>query len=249
MTTVKKQLIGTVVWSAIFGVGLGVMLGRRDKEQSEPPHVDQEGFEAWEGAGDPRQAQEVAGGERGGETASEAADVAAAPAAAPAKRDGPHGAGGGSASELASAAGRGVEEAAGAGEFAGGGNIHDFQGGAAAERGGEEPAAERKAGTLSREALQESIETLRPIARQCYLDALKDFPDVDGRVMLEFEIISEGGEGRVAMTEIGEDSTLYESSIHTCLQHHISDVVFDSPGEDAVMKVTYPFHFAQGEEM
>lgn len=244
MTTVKKQLIGTVMWSAIFGVGLGVMLGQRDKEQSEPPHVDQEGFEAWEGTEDRHQAQE-AGGEPGEEAASEAADVAAAPATS----DGPHGAGGGSASELASAAGGGVEEAAGAGEFAGGGNIPDFQGGAAAERGGEEPAAERKAGTLSREALQESIETLRPIARQCYLDALKDFPDVDGRVMLEFEIISEGGEGRVAMTEIGEDSTLYESSIHTCLQHHISDVVFDSPGEDAVMKVTYPFHFAQGEEM
>ena len=242
-TDLKKQLIGTVVWSAIMGVGLGVMLGQRDKEQSEPPRVDQEGFEAWEGAEDPHQAQE-AGGEPGEEAASEAADVAAAPA----KRDGPHGTVGGPASDLASAEGRGVSGVEGAGEFAGG-TIADLQGGAAVERGGEELAAERKAGTLSREALQESIETLRPIARQCYLDALKDFPDVDGRVMLEFEIISEGGEGRVAMTEIGEDSTLYESSIHTCLQHHISEVVFDSPGEDAVMKVTYPFHFAQGEEM
>ncbi|WP_230467613.1 AgmX/PglI C-terminal domain-containing protein [Lujinxingia vulgaris] len=240
MAAWKKQLMGTVVWALVLGGAVGFFLARSDQRAA--PDDREQGFEAFQGPDEAAPSAESAaseGGEEGarggvaeveGEREAAAADrVAKGPAEANAMRTG----------EAAR------EEEGEAEDGAGAGLIPALEGSAAPTR--EKPEPERKAGTLSREALQESIETLRPIARQCYLDALKDFPDVDGRVMLEFEVISENGEGRVSMTEIGDDSTLYESSLHTCLQHHLSEVVFDSPGEDAALKVTYPFNFAQGE--
>src|SRR5690554_3768344 len=115
MTTVKKQLIWTVVWSAVFGVGMGVMLAQRDNDQRATTHVDNEGFEAWEGAENSPPASGP-GAESGEAAIGDAAEVAAGPATS----DGPHGARGGPPSAGGNADGRGEgapDKASGAGEF------------------------------------------------------------------------------------------------------------------------------------
>lgn len=99
--------------------------------------------------------------------------------------------------------------------------------------------------TMNREMVREAIESIRPIAEQCYLDVLEDFPDAEGRIFLSFELVTEEGEGRVRSTSISDQSTLFEATLEECLQHHIQEVTFPGASEEgAVFSVRYPFTFA-----
>lgn len=97
---------------------------------------------------------------------------------------------------------------------------------------------------LTREQVQEGIEAFRPVARRCYEKTRETFPEAEGRIVLEFSIESSGDDGRVFMSEAGDDTTLFETDLHDCLLYNISEVKFDAPGNEGVVNVTYPLQFA-----
>lgn len=109
----------------------------------------------------------------------------------------------------------------------------------------QDSAAQNSSSTISRQAIQQVLnEQFRPVAKRCYEQVIEQYPDakVDGRVVVAFDIIAEGGEGRVELAELGENSTLFDDGLHDCMLSSLGDVVF--PASDAKLRVNYPFNFA-----
>ena len=97
---------------------------------------------------------------------------------------------------------------------------------------------------LTREQVREGIEAFRPVVRKCYEETRETFPEAEGRVVLEFSIEASGDDGRVFMSQTGDDTTLFETDLHDCLLYNISEVEFDAPGGDGIVNVTYPIQFS-----
>lgn len=90
-------------------------------------------------------------------------------------------------------------------------------------------------------------EQFKPVAKRCYEQAIEQFPDaeVDGRVVVSFDIIAENGEGRVELAELGEASTLFDDGLHDCMLSSLGEVVF--PAGDGKLRVNFPFNFAASD--
>lgn len=98
---------------------------------------------------------------------------------------------------------------------------------------------------VSREEISAGIEAFRPFVRKCYEKTLKDFPDASGTINLAFTMESQDGKGQVFMSEIGENTTLFDDALHDCLLYQISEVDFDLSTPDGhQVYVRYPFTFA-----
>lgn len=111
-------------------------------------------------------------------------------------------------------------------------------------------AGEAEPTSISPDDIQRVIgEQYRPVAKRCYEETRARFPDtqVDGRVVLSFDIIAENNEGRVELAEPGEDSTLFADGLHDCMLGGLGDVVFPVPDGEQKVRVKYPFNFSQAE--
>lgn len=80
---------------------------------------------------------------------------------------------------------------------------------------------------VSSEEISAWIEAFRPFVRRCYEETLVDFPDAAGTISLAFTMESQDGKGRVFMSEIGENTTLFDDALHDCLLYQISEIDFD----------------------
>jgi|GEM_PF-4062782 len=106
-------------------------------------------------------------------------------------------------------------------------------------------AEEDTPGSIRPEDIQRVLEEqFKPVAKSCYEKVIAQFPDaeIDGRVVLAFDVISAGGEGRVELAELGEESTLFDDELHDCMLSQLGDVVF--PSANGKLRVNYPFNFA-----
>ena len=50
------------------------------------------------------------------------------------------------------------------------------------------------------------------------------------------------------MRDIGDDSTLYETSLHDCPTDNVLDLTFEAPHDNGMVEVNYPFTFRSGNE-
>jgi hypothetical protein len=89
------------------------------------------------------------------------------------------------------------------------------------------------------------VDEYMPVVKRCYEDLLNEFPDAmpTGRVVVAFDIVAEDGEGRVALAERGDGTTLFEGEFHNCLLSNLGEVVFPTPDGEQKLRVNYPFHF------
>ena len=108
----------------------------------------------------------------------------------------------------------------------------------------EEHPTQEELNTLSREAVQKGMEAIRPFVEECYRNIVEDFPEATGRVQMNFTIEADGEHGRVSVSEIDEASSLHETSLHECLTDNIFNIEFDTPYDDGIIDVTYPFNFS-----
>ena len=106
-------------------------------------------------------------------------------------------------------------------------------------------AADGPAPSPSRETIQQGIATMKPAVKTCYEELLKEFPEADGRVLLQFAIVGDGDEGRIDLEEIsGEKSTLLDQRMHDCVLDGLREVSFPAPTTGQV-RVSYPFDFSR----
>lgn len=93
------------------------------------------------------------------------------------------------------------------------------------------------------ELIDRGMEEFRPLARECYRQTVREFPEASGQINLQLVIEAEHDYGRVSMSDIGEDTTLYETSLHECLTDRIIDVEFEPPADGGNITVDFPWHF------
>lgn len=95
--------------------------------------------------------------------------------------------------------------------------------------------------------VRRGVEAVRPILRACYDGLLDDFPDASGKISVAFQLIDDGGKGRVDMGEIKADnSTIFEEKFHECVLEGIGAAEFEAPTTSPV-SITYPFVFQRDE--
>ena len=122
----------------------------------------------------------------------------------------------------------------------------DAKAGTPASEPKNQPALDARlpAPTLDKDDIQRGIKTITPYVKACYEQTLTDFPDAAGRVVIAFDIVGEGDEGRVELSELAEDkTTLFDTGLHDCILESIGDVKFEKPNGQGKVHVRYPFQF------
>jgi hypothetical protein len=100
-------------------------------------------------------------------------------------------------------------------------------------------------GSLDKEYIRAAIRELIPLVHECYENALRDRPDLGGRLTVEFRIAGEpaiGGvvtESRIAETDAG---TLH-AGLEECVRETMYGLKLAAPAGGGTVKVRYPFVF------
>jgi hypothetical protein len=100
-------------------------------------------------------------------------------------------------------------------------------------------------GSLDKEYIRAAIRELVPLVRECYENALRDQPDLGGRLTVEFSIAGEpeiGGvvtESRIA----GTDAGALHAGLEECVRETMYGLKLDAPAGGGTVQVRYPFVF------
>lgn len=126
-----------------------------------------------------------------------------------------------------------------------GGHSTGGGGGAAAE-----PAAgDGEPGTLDPEYIRSAVQELKPLIRECYELALDQQPDLEGRLVVDFEIVGEPDVGGVVETsEIDEASDLRHPALDECIRETMYTAELPAPEGGGRVTVRYPFNFSNAAE-
>lgn len=111
---------------------------------------------------------------------------------------------------------------------------------------GDDPEAELRVKT--RASIKSSIQTMKPIVRDCYETVLRDFPEANGTVVLTFSLVEQDQAWHVDLEKVAEESGLHDDALSSCMIDALRTVTFDMPEGASETKVTYPFRFASGDE-
>lgn len=104
--------------------------------------------------------------------------------------------------------------------------------------GGEEEGWE---GTIDREAVRRVIRSILSQIKSCYERQLRVKSDLEGKVVIEFEII-EQGRVRIAKTK---SSTMNDPTVESCVAGRIKSARFPEPPTGTIAVVDYPFVFGK----
>lgn len=115
---------------------------------------------------------------------------------------------------------------------------------------GPDPRDEEPTGSIPKEEIQLAVEKVKPFLKSCYENSLVDFPEASGRIVVEFELESEGGTTRPSQAQVLEsESTLLDDRLNACLSKTIGDIEIPSEVEGGgKVVVRYPFTFEPAEK-
>lgn len=115
------------------------------------------------------------------------------------------------------------------------------------------PAAENtlspamtRSGTLDASYIQEALQEVTPLMKDCFEAALPAHPDLHGTVVLRFTISGDPDlAGMVADSAVVEDETnIDDKGLRECMQESMYAARFDPPEHGGDVVVTYPFTLA-----
>lgn len=104
------------------------------------------------------------------------------------------------------------------------------------DAGGSDEAWE---GSLDREAIRRTIMSILNQIKSCYERRLKINSSLEGKVVIEFEIIEQG---QVSYSKV-KSSTLKDQNVESCVAARIENTRFPEPPTGLKGTVTYPFVF------
>lgn len=97
--------------------------------------------------------------------------------------------------------------------------------------------------SLDKEDVRAGIKAVTPKIRDCYERALKQQPDLGGKVIVKFTMEGKDGKGTVVSGEVAEsetDSPFFDA----CVLKEVAGAEFKAPSGGGTINVTYPFVFA-----
>ncbi len=105
--------------------------------------------------------------------------------------------------------------------------------------------------SLDKEVIRTGIIEIVPKVKQCYDEGLKRDPSLKGRLVVEFVIAAQDGQGRITTAEVqsGEDDDEFMNAPLTaqCVLQALGEAHFPPPEGGGVVHVTYPFTFSSEE--
>ena len=112
--------------------------------------------------------------------------------------------------------------------------------------GNAEPGARGDAKVVSKADIMEAITRVKPLVKDCYDRMLDDFPDAEGKIVVQLKVKAIEGIGEVEAVKVGEDekTDLFDTKMHESMSDVLGLVTFPIEGEeDAEVIVNYPFSF------
>ena len=105
--------------------------------------------------------------------------------------------------------------------------------------------ADGPVGELDKEYIREQMQALVPLVKECYENALREQPQLTGKLVVNFTIVAEPDiGGLVAASAIAaEDSTILDPAMRECVQETMYGAKFPPPQGGGEVYVTYPFTF------
>jgi hypothetical protein len=103
---------------------------------------------------------------------------------------------------------------------------------------------------LSEEYLNTRIrEDFYPLARACYESALAKLPTLRGKIVVDFMIVGDAKAGGIVdQVKINDRTDIADAEFTGCIRESMLSMVFAPPANNGWMTVTYPFHFAPGDD-
>jgi len=101
--------------------------------------------------------------------------------------------------------------------------------------------------TLDAPYIGARIRELQPLLQECYSLALREHPELQGRLVLSFAIVAEPSLGGVveSLEFVSGDAGVVDPTLRECVRATIETQTFAPPDQGGRVSVTYPFVFAQ----
>ena len=100
-------------------------------------------------------------------------------------------------------------------------------------------------GTLDAEYIRAAIQELKPLLAECYELAREEQTDLEGRLVVQFEIVGEPDVGGIVETSaIDEASDLRHPVLDECVRETMYTAELPAPEGGGRVTVRYPFNFA-----
>jgi hypothetical protein len=107
---------------------------------------------------------------------------------------------------------------------------------------GEEASSGEDPGTLDKDYIRERMNDIVPLVKECYENALRDQPELHGRIVVEFTISGEPGLGAVIEdSKILEESSITDASLRECVQESMYALEMRAPERGGRVVVRYPY--------
>lgn len=89
-----------------------------------------------------------------------------------------------------------------------------------------------------------SIQAIQPEVDACVMQAQSRFPGVHGRLVVSYDVHSQGGTGQVSAVEIGPIVGFEQTpELADCIVERIDGLQFPTTEDGEVLRVQYPFFF------
>ena len=98
---------------------------------------------------------------------------------------------------------------------------------------------------LDKEYIRAQLQTLLPMIKECYENALSSQPPFDGKLVVQFTIAAASGIGGL-VTDSSIDaaaSTITDAAMNECVKETMYAARFPAPDDGGEVRVTYPFTF------
>jgi hypothetical protein len=104
--------------------------------------------------------------------------------------------------------------------------------------------------TLDGPYIKGRIQELQPLLKECYELALRERPNLAGRLVLSFDIVGEPSLGGIveSLEFVGSDGGIVDTNLQECVRATVETQTFAPPESGGRVKVTYPFVFAHDKE-
>jgi len=98
-----------------------------------------------------------------------------------------------------------------------------------------------RTGTLDKDYIRERMQDLMPLVKECYDNALRDHPDLRGRLVVEFTLSGEPGAGAIIEDSKILDGSIENAPLRECVQETMYALELKAPDEGGRIVVRYPF--------
>lgn len=96
---------------------------------------------------------------------------------------------------------------------------------------------------IDREEVRQVIRKNLKSIKTCYTDGLKNNPNIEGKVVIEWDIANDGSVSKAGV----KSSALKDEAVENCIVDKVKALKFPAPPTGNVANISYPFVFSKNK--